>query len=257
MSLGAAAGAAAAARSSTKSHFTRRRRFCGSGTLQCLALVPWTFNLRSRFAPPSNGVVASLNDWRCFRWKIPVQASASGTSCVQFPTRGLSGADLAWNSEPAHWKRIIMTSRKRKDHAKGSFVWRIRSQSASSLSFPMLDRQQRFVPCAGLKHLCRDRTIRIGAPIPGTFGTKLRTTSSCSICNGRATYRGPTYFTSSYRAPPTVSHQCIKGNCPVALKSIELAVGWHNEATGVARFSPSLVKRLAPNAERHGGFRAK
>lgn len=208
--------------------------------------MPWTFNLRSRFAPPSNGVVASLNDWRCFRWKIPVQASASGTSCVQFPTRGLSGADLAWNSEPAHWKRITMTSRKRKDHAKGSFVWRIRSQSASSLSFPMLDRQQRFVPRAGLKHRCRDRTIRIGAQIPGTFGTKLRTTSSCSICNGRATYRGPTYFTSSYRAPPHGVTSMHKRQLSGCLKSIELAVGWHNEATGVARFSPSLVKEACP-----------
>lgn len=67
--------------------------------------------------------------------KFPSQASCSDTRCVQFPTRDLCGADLASHSESAYWKHIILTLGMRKDHAKDSFVWRIRSKSADSLCF--------------------------------------------------------------------------------------------------------------------------
>lgn len=84
-----------------------------------------------------------------------------------------------------------------------------------TLCFLILDRQRRSVPRAGLRYLGRDRAINIGAQIPRKLGSKFLTASSCSVCNGRATYRAQTYITSSYQPPHDVT-SVQKSICPVA-----------------------------------------
>lgn len=134
--------------------------------------------------------------------KVQSQASCSNARCVQ-----ISNARFEWiGSRIAQRVSVVeiyyFDIGNAKRSCRGLFRWayQIPIRRPSMVSSSIVSTFSHRVLNSNI--FAGDRAISIGGQILGEFGSRLLTTSSCSICNGRATYRVQAYITSSYQPPP-------------------------------------------------------
>lgn len=174
--------------------------------LMVMVLVHFTVWFWSRPRLHLRSVCAAVNrssphfyDWHGVRWTLLGARPVRAPVVCNFQHAISLARIRSGNSEPAHWKRMLMTWGKRNDHAATSAVGRIRFRCADAPDYTYHSRSRApFGPRARLQYRSWGSRHQHWCASPQQAGSRLLTllsTASCSICTGR------TYMPWAYQPP--------------------------------------------------------